>query len=208
MLEKREPWSVSDAGRFIVGPLSGAPTPRVNIRSSFFTVRIFASSPSALCGSEHRRPPFKRLLCFRSYYHHCGADAPARDGAAWSCGRDPDEPAVILTDRVPGRPSRLKLISMPSARRKVCARRSRPASARGFFGHPALAALCPGIIRPRTSVLICRKSDAVPTQSGCCAMSSRTHRATISTVCRRPIATPPRDRRYGRHRRALRSWRQ
>ena len=41
--------------------------------------------------------------------------------------------------RVPARPSRLKLISIPSARRNVCARRSRPASARGFFGHPALA---------------------------------------------------------------------
>src|SRR6202048_4963031 len=36
----------------------------------------------------------------------------------------------------PARPSRLKTISMPSARRKVWARRRRPASARGFSGQP------------------------------------------------------------------------
>ena len=44
--------------------------------------------------------------------------------------------AVILIVRVPNRPSRPKTISIPSVRRKVCARRSRPASARGFFGQP------------------------------------------------------------------------
>jgi hypothetical protein len=44
--------------------------------------------------------------------------------------------ALRLMIRVPARPSRAKLISIPSARRGVCARRSRPASARGDFGHP------------------------------------------------------------------------
>src|SRR5262249_54900064 len=44
--------------------------------------------------------------------------------------------AVILIVRVPNRPSRPKTISIPSVRRKVCARRSRPASARALFGHP------------------------------------------------------------------------
>ena len=33
------------------------------------------------------------------------------------------------------RPSRENAISMPRVRRNVCARRSRPASARGFFAH-------------------------------------------------------------------------
>ena len=44
--------------------------------------------------------------------------------------------AVILMVRVPNRPSRPKTISIPSARSGVCARRSRPASARGLFGQP------------------------------------------------------------------------
>ena len=45
--------------------------------------------------------------------------------------------SLILIMRVPARPSRLKVISIPSARRDVCARRSRPASARGDFDQPA-----------------------------------------------------------------------
>jgi hypothetical protein len=44
--------------------------------------------------------------------------------------------ALSLMIRVPARPSRPKLISIPSARSGVCARRSRPARARGDFGHP------------------------------------------------------------------------
>jgi glucose dehydrogenase len=42
--------------------------------------------------------------------------------------------AIVLTliILVPVRPSRENAISMPSVRRSVCARRSRPASARGF----------------------------------------------------------------------------
>src|SRR5262245_11767215 len=45
--------------------------------------------------------------------------------------------ALVLTliILVPVRPSRENVISMPSVRRNVCARRSRPASARGFFVH-------------------------------------------------------------------------
>jgi hypothetical protein len=44
--------------------------------------------------------------------------------------------ALSLMMRVPARPSRPKVISIPSARRGVCTRRSRPARARGDFGHP------------------------------------------------------------------------
>jgi hypothetical protein len=42
-------------------------------------------------------------------------------------------PALILIVRVPARPSRVKDISMPSMRRNVCARRSRPARATGIL---------------------------------------------------------------------------
>jgi hypothetical protein len=68
----------------------------------------------------------------------CAADNRAPERPAWFA-----EPVLILISRVPARRSRLKWISMPSARKKVCARRSRPASARGFFGHPAVAAPWP-----------------------------------------------------------------
>jgi hypothetical protein len=37
---------------------------------------------------------------------------------------------------LPFLPSRLKLTSTPSARRKVCARRKWPATAQGFLGEP------------------------------------------------------------------------
>jgi len=42
--------------------------------------------------------------------------------------------AAMWIVRVRARPSRPKLISMPSLRRKAAARRSRPASARGLSG--------------------------------------------------------------------------
>jgi hypothetical protein len=40
---------------------------------------------------------------------------------------------LTLIILVPVQPSRENVISMPGVRRNVCARRSRPASARGFF---------------------------------------------------------------------------
>jgi hypothetical protein len=45
--------------------------------------------------------------------------------------------ALVLTRiiLVPIRPSRENVISMPSVRKNVCARRSRPASARGFLAY-------------------------------------------------------------------------
>ena len=45
----------------------------------------------------------------------------------------------ILITLFPARPSRLKAMSMPSARRNVCARRKWPARARGFLGQPMLS---------------------------------------------------------------------
>ena len=46
-----------------------------------------------------------------------------------------DYVVLTLIILVPVRPSRENAISMPRVRRNVCARRSRPASARGFFAH-------------------------------------------------------------------------
>jgi hypothetical protein len=68
--------------------------------------------------------------------------------------------ALILIILFPARPSRLKVISMPSARKKVCARRSRPASARGFLGQSAL--LREAGPPPARSAAARRRSDAVP----------------------------------------------
>jgi hypothetical protein len=45
--------------------------------------------------------------------------------------------ARILITLLPARPSRMKITSMPSARRNVCARRKWPASARGFLAKAA-----------------------------------------------------------------------
>jgi hypothetical protein len=85
--------------------------------------------------------------------------------------------AVILIVRVPNRPSRPKTISIPTVRRKVCARRSRPASARGLFGQ--LARLVPA----------CKRSDALPVHCAWSAMSSRTWAATGSAPTMFSIAS-------------------
>jgi hypothetical protein len=45
---------------------------------------------------------------------------------------------VMVIVLLPARPSRLKTISIPSERNPGCARRRRPESARGLFGHPVL----------------------------------------------------------------------
>src|SRR5262249_23953053 len=80
--------------------------------------------------------------------------------------------AVILIVRIPNRPSRPKTISTPSMRRKLCARRNRPASARGLLGQPDR--LAPG----------CKRSDALPLHCALSAMISRTSAATgsVSTM--------------------------
>ena len=63
----------------------------------------------------------------------------------------------ILITLLPARPSRLNVMSMPSVRRNVCARRKCPARARGFLGQPALSPVC--LVR---STPIRRRSAALP----------------------------------------------
>jgi hypothetical protein len=66
----------------------------------------------------------------------------------------------ILITLLPARPSRLKTMSMPSARRNVCARRNWPARARGFFGQPV-----PSFVRLVRSRLTRKRSAALPVPS-------------------------------------------
>jgi hypothetical protein len=74
--------------------------------------------------------------------------------------------------RVPNRPSRPKTITIPTARRKVCARPSRPANARGLFGKPDRLAPT------------CRRSDALPIHCARSAMISCTQAATADVLGR------------------------
>jgi hypothetical protein len=82
---------------------------------------------------------------------------------------------LSLMIRVPARPSRLKFISIPSARRGVCARRSRPASARGDLGHPP----CVRDASPLEAA-IRNRSEAFPLHVVRSAMMSRIRVATAS----------------------------
>ena len=81
----------------------------------------------------------------------------------------------ILMSLLPVRPSRAKAISIPRARRNVCARRRRPASARGFFGQAAVP-----LEVSLLSVPARRRSAALHIHDLRPAMISRTHAATGS----------------------------
>ena len=77
---------------------------------------------------------------------------------------------VMLMVRVRARPSRPKPISMPILRRKVAARRSRPASARGLSGQ----VLDLATRSPTTSARAPRRSEAVPVHTVRVAITART----------------------------------
>jgi hypothetical protein len=65
---------------------------------------------------------------------------------------------LTLIILVPVRPSRENVISMPSLRRNVCARRSRPASARGFFAHAVALEMSSRALSAHKR----KRSDALP----------------------------------------------
>src|SRR6266700_6584498 len=94
--------------------------------------------------------------------------------------------ALVLTliILVPDRPSRENVTSMPSVRRNVCARRSRPASARGVFGQPALLFQTSS---PAQSAAR-KRSAALPVHALPSAISPRTHAATGSASIMPSIA--------------------
>jgi hypothetical protein len=137
----------------------------------------------------------------------CIADYPKRRAAfasasSASSARSPRDPlprialtvltvfsALVLTliILVPVRPSRENVISMPKVRRNVCARRSRPASARGFFAHAGP----PEMSSRALSAHKRRSSDALPVHMVRLAMIARTQLAMgsasmmLSTAARR-----------------------
>ena len=77
---------------------------------------------------------------------------------------------VTLIILVPVRPSRENVISMPSLRRNVCARRSRPASARGFFTHAGPPEMSSRALSAHNR----NRSDALPVQVVRSIMIART----------------------------------
>jgi hypothetical protein len=66
----------------------------------------------------------------------------------------------------------------PERAKRVCARRSRPASARAFFGQPDRVQAAIGL--PPMLMPTCKRSDALPVHCARSAMSSRTWAATGS----------------------------
>jgi hypothetical protein len=86
---------------------------------------------------------------------------------------------VILIIRLPARPSRLKVISMPAVLRNVWQRRNRAASALGFVGQAVV--LLGAIFSSRA---LRRRSEAFPTHAVRSAMISRTKVATGSASVR------------------------
>ena len=80
---------------------------------------------------------------------------------------------------LPDRPWRLNAISIPSARRNVCARRKWPARARGVFGQPVPSLGIRSLLR---STLTRRRSAALPVHEGRSLMNSRTQAAIGSRV--------------------------
>jgi hypothetical protein len=86
---------------------------------------------------------------------------------------------------LPDRPSRPNAISIPSARRNVCARRKWPARARGFFAQPVPSFGIRSLLR---STLTRRRSAALPVQEGRSLMNSRTQAAIGSASIMLSIA--------------------
>src|SRR4051812_30231878 len=109
-----------------------------------------------------------------------GADGPAPGFS----GAEKVWVVVILMVRVRARPSRSKPISMPILRRKVAARRSRPARARGASGQVFDLATR----SPTTSARAPRRSEAVPVHTVRVTMIARTAVAIGSAWSQRKLA--------------------
>lgn len=86
---------------------------------------------------------------------------------------------LTLIILVPVRPSRENAISIPSVRRNVCARRNRPASARGFFAH----AVSLGMSSRAPSAHKRKRSDALSVHMVRSAMIARTQMAGLPKCC-------------------------
>jgi hypothetical protein len=124
-------------------------------------------------------------ICIADYPKRRAAFASALSASSTRSPRDPLPPIALtvltvfsarvltLIILVPVRPSRENAISIPSVRRNVCARRSRPASARGFLaqGTPVEMSL------RALSAHKLRRSEALPV-----------HVARLAMIVRRQVA--------------------
>jgi hypothetical protein len=107
-----------------------------------------------------------------------GTDGADGTGGTFECAR-------ILMILLPSRPPRLNVMLMPKTRRKLCARRRRPAIARGFWGQPVLSLNIPSTPR---SAPARKRSAALPIHELRSAMISRTQAATGSASIMPSIA--------------------
>ena len=109
----------------------------VDSRPAFGTPGMLAAIAGFLPGylrqhRQHRLPNQSTIpVRPRGWTRSLSIVADAADGADAVMGSVLSSMAIILIVRMPNRPSRLKTVSIPSVRRKVRARRSRPASVRG-----------------------------------------------------------------------------
>jgi hypothetical protein len=156
----------------------------------------------ACCADSHRptdnryslhrlhRQQLAAVLRFQSTRHCLGSSicpeaeldrADGGDGIVGNLSADArgavSNAELSLIVRAPPRPSRRKVISMPRIRRKVWARRRRPARARGLLGQSVCPLLSPspGGLAPARS-----RSEALPIHVLRSAIISRTRAATGS----------------------------
>ena len=114
----------------------------------------FASAPSAPSAVTETCPtsggPTKSGRAFSSQKPPAGRGRGCPDQGSYSLTPPTVLTVFSLVARIrmtlfPARPSRLNVISMPNARKNVCARRRRPARARGFLDQPVLSRAAPSL---------------------------------------------------------------
>jgi hypothetical protein len=145
------------------------------------------SPASSRCGPSIAATPRNKGPDLRQHRQHrlhdpCLFSDPSQDsliGSRPMTGGSTDDAdgtdgAFVLTliILVPVRPPRENVLSTPSVRRNVCARRNRPASARGFFAHAVPLEMS---ARARSAHKR-KRSDALPVhmvRSGCLRPSNQ-----------------------------------
>src|SRR5262249_17561630 len=160
---------------------------------------IFASAPSAAVArwffnglartveTAARAPPSASLATVRGdasakslaelTFNGNADDADGADGGTPACSRPGRGWGVVVwIVRIRARPSRAKPTSMPILRRKVAARRNRPARARGLSGQVLDLATRSSV----TSTRAPRRFEAVPVHTDLVAITARTAVATGS----------------------------
>src|SRR5262245_60460398 len=141
-------------------------------RTVEIAARTLRSASFATVRGDASEKPLEELTFNGNADDGGGADgvrpACSRPGSAWV--------VVMWIVRMRARPSRPKPISMPILRRKVAARRNRPARARGLSGQVLDLVTRSSATSARTP----RRSEAVPVHTVLVASTARTAAATGS----------------------------